>query len=91
MEQNNLDNFAQEIQKTGFVLENRIAQELKNVGWTVISNKYYIDDLQEAIREIDLVAYRVTKMQHFKDCVSKILKVISRFYSSYKPLQYRSP
>jgi hypothetical protein len=65
MEQNKLDNFANEIQKTGFVLENRIAQELKNVGWTVISNKYYIDDLQEAVREIDLVAYRVTKMQHF--------------------------
>lgn len=65
MEQNKLDNFAKEILKTGFVLENRIAQELNNLGWTVISNRYYIDDLQESVREIDLVAYRVTKVQHF--------------------------
>jgi hypothetical protein len=65
MEQNKLDNFANAIKTTGFVLENRIAQELKNAGWTVISNKYYIDDLQETVREIDLVAYCVTPIQHF--------------------------
>lgn len=56
--------YADEIRKTGFVLENEVAQLLKGSGWTVISNKYYVDDSEETVREIDLVAYRVTKVQH---------------------------
>jgi hypothetical protein len=60
-----IHSFVAEIRKTGFVLENEIAQALKRSGWTVISNKYYVDDSEETIREIDLVAYRVTKVQHF--------------------------
>lgn len=57
--------FSDEIRKTGFVLENEVAQHLKSAAWTVISNKYYVDDSEETVREIDLVAYRVTKVQHF--------------------------
>lgn len=57
--------FSSEIRNTGFVLENEVAQALKGSGWTVISNKYYVDDTEETVREIDLVAYRVTKVQHF--------------------------
>jgi len=57
--------FAREIRKTGFVLENQVAHQLKSAGWTVISNKYYVDDSEEAVREIDLVAYRVNRVQHF--------------------------
>lgn len=57
--------FADEIRKTGFVLENSIAQTLKKAGWTVISNKYYVDDFEESVREIDLVAYRVSKTKGF--------------------------
>ncbi|HEX2829113.1 MAG TPA: hypothetical protein VHP37_22380 [Burkholderiales bacterium] len=56
--------FAAEIRKTGFVLENGIPQILKRAAWTVISNKYYVDDSEETVREIDLVAYRVTRLQH---------------------------
>lgn len=56
--------FATEILKTGFVLEDRIARTLKTAGWTVISNKYYVDDAEESVREIDLVAYKVSKIQH---------------------------
>ena len=56
--------FAAEICKTGFVLENQIAQTLKAAGWTVISNKYYVDDFEESVREIDLIAYRVSKVKH---------------------------
>lgn len=65
--------FEQEIRKTGFVLENRIAQELKSAGWTVISNKYYVDDTEESVREIDLVAYRISKVQHFNVCTALII------------------
>ncbi|MGJ0515141.1 MAG: hypothetical protein ACR65O_05240 [Methylomicrobium sp.] len=57
--------FATNIEKTGFVLENRIAQQLKAGRWTVISNKYYVDDAEETVREIDLVAYQATRVQHF--------------------------
>jgi hypothetical protein len=57
--------YAAEIRKTGFVLENEVAQTLRTAGWTVISNKFYVDDSEESVREIDLVAYRVTKVQHF--------------------------
>lgn len=60
-----LDVFKEEIRKTGFVLENYIALELKRAGWTVISNKYYQDDFEGSVREIDLLAYKVRKVQHF--------------------------
>jgi hypothetical protein len=52
-------NLIAEIGKTGFVLENRVAESLKAAGWNVISNKYYVDDSEETVREIDLVAYKV--------------------------------
>jgi hypothetical protein len=54
----------EQIRKTGFVLENQVAQDLKTAGWTVISNKYYVDDFEDSVREIDLVAYQVQKVQH---------------------------
>ena len=52
---------ASEIAKTGFVLEHEIAQALKLKGWTVISGKYYVDDNEDAPREMDLIAYRVAR------------------------------
>jgi hypothetical protein len=55
-----------QIRKTGFVLEDEIAQVLKSAGWTVISNKYYVDDFENSVREIDLVAYKARAVQHFK-------------------------
>jgi hypothetical protein len=60
-----LDKLSEGICKTGFVLENRIATNLKQTGWTVISNKYYEDDFTSSVREIDLLAYKVSKVQHF--------------------------
>lgn len=59
------DQFSTQIQKTGFVLENQIAQQLRAEKWTVISNRYYVDDAEESVREIDLVAYKATRTQHF--------------------------
>lgn len=59
-----LQDYIDQIGKTGFILENRIAQTLKAAGWTVICGKYYVDDLQETVREIDVIAYRVAKVEH---------------------------
>ncbi|MEX8517061.1 MAG: hypothetical protein AB3X44_00925 [Leptothrix sp. (in: b-proteobacteria)] len=57
--------FESQVKKTGFVLENEVAQSLKANGWTVISNKYYVDDFEDSVREIDLIAYQVKKVQPF--------------------------
>lgn len=55
--------YAEQIRKTGFVLEYKIAEILRRAGWTVISNKYYEDDFEGSVREIDLLAYKVSKIQ----------------------------
>lgn len=60
----NIKTFEVQITKTGFVLENKIANSLKSKGWTVISNKYYVDDLEHSVREIDLLAYQCKKIQN---------------------------
>ncbi len=56
--------YANEIQKTGYVLESKVGDVLRSCGWTVISNKYYEDDFEGSVREIDLLAYKVSKVQH---------------------------
>lgn len=53
------------IKKTGFKLEFDVSQLLLKNSWNVINNKYYIDDLQESVREIDLVAYKATDVNNF--------------------------
>ncbi len=58
------EKYAKEIRKTGFVLENKVGGMLRRSGWTVISNKYYEDDFEGSVREIDLLAYKVSKVQH---------------------------
>lgn len=55
--------YAKEIHKTGFVLEYKVSDLLRQAGWTVISNKYYEDDFEGSVREIDLLAYKVKKVQ----------------------------
>ena len=50
---------SQALSRTGFPLENKIYNQLKKRGWGVISNKYYIDDVDRKARELDLIAYKV--------------------------------
>lgn len=60
-----LSSFEKEILKTGFPLENEVSSSLRNKGWNVISNKYYVDDNETTVREIDLIAYKATQVQQF--------------------------
>lgn len=68
-----LKKFKDGILSTGFVLENRIAQILQKNNWNVISNKYYEDDYKEEVREIDLVAYKISKVEDFDVYTSLII------------------
>lgn len=57
------DKYAKGIRKTGFILESKVADALRRARWTVISNKYYEDDFEGSVREIDLLAYKVSEVQ----------------------------
>lgn len=57
-----MSKFIDGIKKTGFILENSIVQQLKQNNWNIISNKYYEDDVLESVREIDVLAYKVFKV-----------------------------
>lgn len=54
----NDEKFITGIKLTGFGLEFSISENLTKNGWTVINNKYYIDDVQGSAREIDILAYK---------------------------------
>jgi hypothetical protein len=53
-----------EISKTGFVLEHSVSRMLQVHGWTVINNRYYVDDIEGTAREIDIIAYKASFVQH---------------------------
>ncbi|AZK63914.1 hypothetical protein [Pectobacterium versatile] len=55
--------FSENIKSTGFILENMISSTLSNNKWNVINNKYYIDDVAKTAREIDIIAYKATKVE----------------------------
>jgi hypothetical protein len=61
----NMSQFESGFKKTGFLLEFEISNLLAQNGWNVINNKLYIDDQQETVREIDIVAYKATKVNNF--------------------------
>ena len=57
-----LEKYVKQIEKTGFVLEAKIAEMLRRHRWTVIHGRYYIDDVQDSVREIDLLAYKAKEI-----------------------------
>ncbi|AMC34268.1 hypothetical protein [Janthinobacterium sp. B9-8] len=55
--------YAEGIKSTGFILESRVGDRLRKTGWSIINNKYYEDDLEGVVREIDLLAYKVSDVK----------------------------
>ena len=53
---------AEAISSTGFPLEHSICNILKKHSWNIISNRYYIDDVKGSEREIDIIAYKNTRI-----------------------------
>lgn len=58
----NLEKVVEAVAKTGFKLEYEIGVLLKKNGWQLISNRCYADDLGGTVREIDILAYKVSKI-----------------------------
>ncbi|GGG94690.1 hypothetical protein [Pedobacter zeae] len=56
-------NIAEEIkEKTGFILEHQVATVLEKHDWSVIHNRFYIDDVQSIQREMDLLVYKANEV-----------------------------
>lgn len=53
----------QQISLTGFPLEYNTEETFKSNDWTTISNRYYVDDIEGKVREIDLVAYKLDTIE----------------------------
>lgn len=60
-----LKKISSSIIKTGFHLEYKVGVVLREHGWHLISNRCYVDDHEGAVREIDLLAYKVNKIEDF--------------------------
>lgn len=58
------DDIRQAIDTTGFPLEHKLTEAFRRAKWSVLSNRYYVDDVDGRARELDLIAYRVYS---FKD------------------------
>lgn len=60
-----LEKVSSSIIKTGFHLEYKVGVMLREHGWHLISNRCYVDDHEGTVREIDLLAYKVNKVEDF--------------------------
>lgn len=60
---NKLERYRKNIHKTGFILEFNVSEILASHSWTIINNRYYVDDVTGNVREIDIVAYKTRDIQ----------------------------
>ena len=68
-----LQQFVDSINKTGFVLENRVVSILRKHGWAVLNNRHYVDDTSAVVREIDIIAYKTAKLEFVTVYTSLVL------------------
>lgn len=61
-----LDVYSQGILRTGYPLEFQAEEILRAHGWVTISNRYYLDDVQGSVREIDIVGYKADTISDFR-------------------------
>ncbi|WP_213434813.1 MULTISPECIES: hypothetical protein [Lysobacteraceae] len=47
-------------------MEHMVTERFRANGWSVISNRYYVDDTDGKARELDLIAYRVFEVQGYE-------------------------
>jgi hypothetical protein len=61
------------IKQTGFILEHKVACLFEQTGWSVIHNRYYLDDVLNQQREIDMVAYKTYLIKDLRFCTALII------------------
>ncbi|MCW7467816.1 hypothetical protein [Leptospira levettii] len=64
MKEENIPKILEAINKTGFITEFQVSNILAANGWFTINNRYYLDDHTGIPREIDIIAYKTTKIHH---------------------------
>jgi hypothetical protein len=52
------------VKRTGFILEYNVSRQLEKYNWNVINNRYYLDDVKNVDREIDIIAYKVKEIEN---------------------------
>ncbi len=52
------NNIEHAIEESGFPFENLVSTKLREHGWTIIPNRFYLDDVKGIEREIDILAYK---------------------------------
>lgn len=57
------DKLIESINKTGFILEYEVGYLFEEKGWNIINNRYYLDDVKQESREIDIIAYKVREVE----------------------------
>jgi len=67
-----IDKIPQALAKTGFPLELKVANSFRKAGFGVITNRYYVDDVDGKSKELDLIAYKFTKGRDL-DVVTAVL------------------
>ncbi len=59
MEETVKQNIKEVINHSGFPLEHEVGLILRQHGWSIITNRYYIDDIRGTEREVDVIAYKI--------------------------------
>lgn len=59
--------------RTGFLLEHEVAESFRHAGWSVINNRFYVDDVDGRARELDLVIYKVNSSRDVEICTSLLV------------------
>jgi hypothetical protein len=61
-----LEQFVQKIACSGYPLEHWASSLLRREGWSVTTNRYYVDSDDKKPREMDIVAFKETYLERFK-------------------------
>jgi hypothetical protein len=63
IEEKKIPTIEKAIEKTGYVLEHKVASLFEKAKWAVIHNRYYLDDVTEIQREMDMIAYKTVLLE----------------------------
>ena len=84
MDEETKKNINHAIEESGFPFENFASTKLREHGWTIIPNRFYIDDVKGIEREIDILAYKSSLDKKENICYYTVLIVSCKKSVKYK-------